>query len=109
MSGLELFLTFVGAKEECRDRERAYETLPQCKSTLIDCFSSALVCLHVPSFSCPEAPSKCVCSCGLGPAVEVKPDEGPSDFCKQKARFRRNVLGKACLGIFGTVFCRSTA
>ena len=48
------------------------------------------MCLHVPSFNCPEAPSKCVCSCGLGPAVEVKPDEGPSDFCKQKARLSRN-------------------
>ena len=97
MSGLELFLTFVGAKEECRDRDKAYETLPQCKSTLIDCFSSALVCLHVPScaFMClPSIAQRLLqsvfCSCGLGPAVEVKPDQGPSDFCKQKARLSRN-------------------
>ena len=51
---------------------------------------------HSCAFKWPEALSECFCSCGLGP-VEVKPDQGPSDFCKQKARFGRNVLAEACL------------
>ena len=90
---------FVGAKEECRDRDTAYEILPQCKSTLIDCFSSPLCafrCLHVPSNALRLLQSV-FCPCGLGPAVEVQPDQGPSDFCKQKAGSSKNVLGEACL------------
>ena len=62
------------------------------------------MCLHVPSNAPRFLQSVCFFNfvCGLGPAVEVKPDQGPSDFCKQKARFSRNVLGQARLGNFGT-------